>query len=194
MDKHDFLVNYFSQFVDLTHEEINAIRRADIIREYSKGDVLLRQGQVAKSCFLVLKGCVKRYYIEDGEERIMEFYTENDPIAPVSYTTKEPSDYYISCVETCLISTGNEERTQQVLLQFPHFAPIFMKIGDSVQAKKQVSMDTYKNLGPEARYQKLMETRPDLLTRVPQYMIASFLGIKPESLSRIRKRMWSNKE
>ncbi|WP_343486152.1 Crp/Fnr family transcriptional regulator [Allomuricauda sp. d1] len=193
MDNGDFLVNYFSQYVDLTEEEVDSIRKADIIREYTKGDVLLRQGQIAKNCFLVLKGCVKRYYIDGGEEKIMEFYTENDSIAPVSYATKEPSEYYISCVEPCLISTGNEEKTQQVLLQFPHFAPIFMKIGESVQAKKQVSMDTYKNLEPEARYQKLMETRPDLLNRVPQYMIASYLGIQPESLSRIRKRMVSGK-
>lgn len=191
MGHHDFLVDYFAQYIDLSKEEVDAIRQADIIREYKKGDMLLRQGQIAKTCFLVLRGCVKRYYIDEGEEKIMEFYTENDPIAPVSYATKEPSEYYLSCVEPCIISTGNEESTQQVLQQFPHFAPIFMKIGDSVQAKKQVSMDTYKNLDPEARYQKLMETRPDLLNRVPQYMIASFLGIQPESLSRIRKRMWS---
>ena len=70
--------------------------------------------------------------------------------------------------------------------------PIFIKIGDDLSAKKQMLMDDFKNLSPEDRYQKLMETRPDLVNRVPQYMIASFLGIQPESLSRIRKRMWSN--
>jgi len=123
----------------------------------------------------------------------MEFYTENDPIAPVSYTTKEPSQYFISCVEPSVISTGTEERTQRFLQEFPRFVPIFVKIGDSLSAKKQVSLDEYKNLSPEDRYQKLLETRPDLVNRVPQYMIASYLGIKPESLSRIRKRIWENK-
>jgi len=56
---------------------------------------------------------------EDGEEKIMDFYTENDPIAPVSYTSQEPSEYYLSCVEPCLISTGTEESTERFLAMFP---------------------------------------------------------------------------
>ena len=193
MDSSNFLVDYFSQYITLSEEEVQLIQQEDIIREYKKGDILLREGEIAQECFLVLKGCVKRYYLEDGEEKIMEFYTENDPIAPVSYTTKEPSEYFISCVEPSVISTGTEERTQRFLQEFPRFVPIFVKIGDSLSAKKQVSLDEYKNLSPEERYQKLLENRPDLVNRVPQYMIASYLGIQPESLSRIRKRIWANK-
>ncbi|MEO0338954.1 MAG: Crp/Fnr family transcriptional regulator, partial [Bacteroidota bacterium] len=170
------------------------IKNENIIRQYKKNDFLLQEGQYAQECFLVLQGCVKRYYLEDGEEKIMDFYTENDPIAPVSYTTKEPSKYFLSCVEPCIISTGTEERTQRFLQQFPRFIPIFVKIGDSLTAKKQVKLDELKNLSPEARYQKLLNDRPDLIERVPQYMIASYLGIQPESLSRIRKRMWTNRK
>ncbi len=192
MDTDDLLVNYFSQYITLSSEEIQLIKNEDIVQEYKKDHVLLREGQVAQRCFLVLKGCVKRYYLEDGEEKIMEFYTENDPIAPASYATKEPSEYYLSCVESCLISTGTEESTQRFLQEFPRFVPMFVKIGDSLTAKKQVSMDDFKNLSPEGRYQKLLETKPDLVNRVPQYMIASYLGIQPESLSRIRKRIWTD--
>ncbi|MEM9674440.1 MAG: Crp/Fnr family transcriptional regulator, partial [Bacteroidota bacterium] len=96
--------------------------------------------------------------------------------------------------EPCLISTGTEESTQRFLQEFPRFVPMFVKIGDSLTAKKQVSMDDFKNLSPEGRYQKLLETKPDLVNRVPQYMIASYLGIQPESLSRIRKRIWADKK
>lgn len=194
MNTKNFLVDYFSQYITLSEEEVQIIKNEDIIREYKKDDILLKEGQVAQVCFLVLKGCVKRYYLEDGVEKIMEFYTENDPIAPVSYISKEPSKYYLSCVEPCIISTGTEERTQRFLQEFPRFIPIFVKIGDSLSAKKQVFLDDYKNLSPEIRYQKLLETRPDLVNRVPQYMIASYLGIQPESLSRIRKRMWANRK
>ena len=193
MNTDNFLVDYFSQYITLSEEEVQIIKNEDIIREYKKNDFLLKEGQMAKECFLVLKGCVKRYYLEDGEEKIMDFYTENDPIAPVSYTNKEPSKYYLSCVEPCIISTGTEERTQRFLQTFPRFIPIFVKIGDNLKAKKQMFLDDFKNLSPEVRYQKLLDTRPDLINRVPQYMIASYLGIQPESLSRIRKRIWSNK-
>lgn len=191
MSTEDLLVNYFSQYITLSKEEVELIKSHDIIKEYKKNAVLLKEGQVAKECFLVLKGCVKRYYLEDGEEKIMEFYTENDPISPVSYTTKEPSEYYISCIEPSIISSGNEERTQLFLQEFPRFIPIFIKIGDTLSAKKQVAIDAYKSLSAEERYYKLLEERPDLMNRVPQYMIASFLGIQPESLSRIRKRSFS---
>ncbi len=194
MNTENLLVEYFSQYMTLSKEEIQLIKGEDIIREYKKNDFLLKEGQIAKECFLVLKGCVKRYYLEDGEEKIMEFYTENDPIAPVSYTNQEPSKYYLSCVEPCIISTGTEERTQQFIQNFPEFVPIFIKIGDRLSAKKQIAFDTFKNSSPEIRYQKLVESRPDLINRVPQYMIASYLGIKPESLSRIRKRLWSDKK
>ena len=191
MDTEDLLVNYFSQYITLSEEEIDIIKSNDIIREYKKNDILLKEGQVAKECFLVLKGCVKRYYLDEGEEKIMEFYTENDPISPVSYTTKEPSEYYISCIEPSIISSGNEEKTQLFLQEFPRFIPIFIKIGDDLAAKKQIAVDEYKSLSAEERYFKLLENRPDLINRVPQYMIASYLGIQPESLSRIRKRTWS---
>ena len=193
MNTDNLLVEYFSQYMELSEEEIKIIKNEDIIREYKKNEVLLKEGQFANNCFLVLKGCVKRYYLEDGEEKIMDFYTENDPITPVSYVDKKPSKYYLSCVEPSIISTGNDESTQRFIENFPKFVSIFIKIGDSLSAQKQVSFDNFKNLSPEERYQKLIETRPDLIKRVPQYMIASYLGIKPESLSRIRKRLWSDK-
>jgi CRP-like cAMP-binding protein len=193
MGTDNLLVDYFSQYITLSEEEIQLIKEENIIRDYAKGDILLKEGQLAKECFLVLKGCVKRYYLEDGEEKIMEFYTENDPIAPVSYTTKKPSEYYLSCVEPSIISTGTEERTERFLKDFPHFIPAFLKIGDTLSAKKQIIADSFKNLSPEKRYLKLLEDRPDLANRVPQYMLASYLGIKPESLSRIRKRLYSRK-
>ena len=194
MDAKDFLVDYFSQYITLSEEEVQLIKNEDIIREYQKGDYLLKEGQIAQVCFLVLKGCVKRYYLEDGEEKIMEFYTENDPIAPVSYTTQQPSQYYLSCEEPCIISTGTEERPQRFLAAFPRFVPIFIKIGEHLSVEKQISADNFKNLAPEDRYQKLLDTRPDLVNRVPQYMIASYLGIQPQSLSRIRKRIWASKK
>ncbi|MEN1784733.1 MAG: Crp/Fnr family transcriptional regulator [Bacteroidota bacterium] len=175
-----------------TDEEADLIRKEDIIQNYSKNYILPQQGAIAQHCFLVLKGCVKRYYLDNGVERIVDFYTENDPITPVSYVDKKPSQYFLSCVEPCIISKGTEESTQRFLERFPKFVPIFVQIGDRLAAKQQLQLDDFKNLAPEERYQKLLEERPNLVNRVPQYMIASYLGIQPESLSRIRKRLWKS--
>lgn len=194
MDNDTFIFDYLSQYMTLSEEEIQIISGENLIREYKKGAILLKEGEIAQECFLVLKGCVKRYYLEEGTEKIMEFFIENDPITPLSYSQQEPSKYFLSCVEPCIISTGTAERTEQFLRKFPRFVPIFVKIGDGLTAKKQVFLDDLKTLSPEDRYQKLLDTRPDLVNRVPQYMIARYLGIQPESLSRIRKRIWSNQQ
>ena len=184
------LIEYLSQFTSLNEEEIKIIEEQSIIKECKKGEILLKEGQLSKESFLVLQGCVKSYYInKSGDEDITEFYTNNDLIIPVSYTNQKPSTYYLKCIEPCLLSTGNPERTNQFLKQFPKFATICMQINNRLLANKQISFDNYRNFPPETRYQKFIENRSELLNRIPQYMIASYLGIKPQSLSRIRKKL-----
>lgn len=186
------LIKFLSKYGSFTEEEVRIIQDQKIIREYGKDTILLREGQLAKECFLVLKGCARSYYLFDGEERTTEFYTEYEPVIPVSYTKNEHSEYFISCMEDCIVSVGSKESTEKFLKDWPKFAPLFAKISNDILANNQISFDTYKNLPPEKRYQKLLELKPGLVQRVPQYYLASYLGIKPQSLSRIRKRLAEN--
>ncbi len=187
------IINYLTKYLSLTDEEVNLINDLNLIREFSKGTVLLKEGESAEECYLVLEGCIRSYFIIDGEEKTTEFYTENEPVTPVSYTQQKPSEYYLSCVEDCLLSVGSAKTTEVLLTKVPGIAILFRKINDELLAKQQVKFDNYINLSPSKRYLKLLETRPDLCQRIPQYQLASYLGIKPESLSRIRKRI-SNKD
>jgi CRP-like cAMP-binding protein len=186
------LLKFLSKYGTFTEEEIRIIQDQKIIREYRKDSILLREGQIAKECFLVLKGCVRNYYLLDGEERTTDFFTEYEPVIPVSYTKNEPSEYFITCMEDCILSVGSTESTEKFLTDWPKFAPLFAKISNDILANNQISFDSYKNLSPEKRYQKLLELKPGLIQRVPQYYLASYLGIKPQSLSRIRKRLAEN--
>lgn len=183
------LIKYFSQFVELNKEEIKAIKEHNAIKEYKKGDILLKEGQLSIESFLILKGCVKSYYIEEGEEHITEFYTENELVIPVGFTHQETSAYFLSCVEDCVLSAGTTEKTNHFLQKFPRLAPICLQISHNLLAKKQISFDDYRILSPDIRYQKFIENRPKLINRIPQYMVASYLGVKPQSLSRIRNRL-----
>ena len=183
------LLQFLSKYATLSEEEVQLIKEQNIIREFKKESILLKEGQIAKECYLVLKGCVRIYYLIDGDEKTTEIFTENEAIIPVSYTKQEPSACYITCVEDCILSLGNADSTAQFINTFPKFAPIISKISNDLLANQQISADTYKNLSPEKRYQKLVELRPDLVQRVAQYHLASYLGIKPQSLSRIRKRL-----
>lgn len=183
------LTKYLSKYQSLTKEEVSIIEDTNLIREYQKGAVLLKEGQIAEECFLVLNGCVRSYYLFDGHEKTTEFYTELQPITPISYVKKLPSEYYLECIEDVILSVSNNEKTIQFLKKYPQFTSLITTISNDVLANKQLALDDFKNLSPEERYLELLNKRPDLINRVPQHQLASFLGIQPQSLSRIRKRI-----
>lgn len=75
------------------------------VKRFAGGEVLLREGEVARRCWFTIEGCVRAYRIVDGQERTTAFYTEGDPIAPLaSYLRREPSDHALVCVEACTLA------------------------------------------------------------------------------------------
>ena len=136
-----------------------------------------------------MEGCIRSYYLEDGDEKTTEFYTELETINPVSYIKKEPSEYYIEALEDSIVALGSEERNKQLLQNVPRLGEMLLKMNGDLIVENQIELDDFKKLSPEERYKKLVKTRGDLVQRVPQYHLASYLGITPVSLSRMRKRM-----
>ncbi|MGD1848381.1 MAG: Crp/Fnr family transcriptional regulator, partial [Salibacteraceae bacterium] len=116
------IFEFLAQYIELTAAEKEIITRQNIIRSLKKGSILLREGQVAQECFFILKGCVYSYYLVNGGLKVSEFYTEAQPITPVSYTTKAPSGYYLECAEDCVLAIGTPERTAELLQQLPRLA------------------------------------------------------------------------
>ena len=188
----DKIIEFITQYIPLTTEEIDIIKEQNLINFYKKGTVLLSEGEYARDCYFVIKGCVRSFHLIDGEERTTEFYTENQTINPVSYLTKKPSTYYLSCLEDCVIALGNEQRNKQLLTRVPKLESMVINLSGTLLAENQNSLDDFKNLSPEMRYKKLVESRPELFQRAPLYHIASYLGITPVSLSRMRKRISSS--
>lgn len=183
------IIKFVSKYITLTKAEKKALLEVDLAKTYTKGTVLLKEGQTAREGYFVLKGCVKAYYIINGEERVTAFYTEGETIEPVSLATREPSEYYLVCMEDCVLNVGNPDNEKEVSEKHPRFQEVCKMASERMLAQKQADFDFFKNSTPEERYVRLLETRPDLVQRVPQYQLASYLGLKPESLSRIRKRL-----
>jgi len=185
----DIIIEYLSKYIELTNEEIDIISNQNVIQSFKKGTILLSEGEIAKECYFILKGCVSSYYLQEAEVKVTEFFTEKQPISPVSYTTKKPSEYFLECLEDCIISIGNPESSEELMRKVPRLAALGTTVLEDQLANQQMKYDDFIKLSPEERYQNLQKNSPDLLNRVPQYLIASYLGIKPESLSRIRKRL-----
>lgn len=186
------IINYISKYIPLTEEEIEIINEQNLIRFYKKNEVLLAEGEYPKECYFVLNGCVRAYYLLDGEERNTEFYVENQSITPVGYQTKQPSEYYLACLEDCVLALGSDERNQKLLEKVPKLTSMIMQMSSEILIQKTIEFDEFKTYSPEQRYLNLLEKRPDLVNRIPLYHLASYLGITQVSLSRIRKRISVN--
>ena len=183
------LFDFISKYISLTEEEKNAILSLDLFRSVKKGTVLLQQGQPSQNSYFVLKGCIRIYYILDGEEKTTAFYTEMDALTPHCVNNKAPSDYFISCVEDSIITVSNAAMEVEVNSKFPKFETMCRILSEELLAKQQIDFDEFKLFSPEQRYLNLLQKRPDLIQRVPQHQLASYLGIKPQSLSRLRARI-----
>lgn len=183
------IIDFLSKHITISKKLEQLIIEYSQIKSLKKETIIVREGQMAKECFFILKGCMKKYYLLDGEEKITKFYTEGEVITPSSYTNKEPSKYYISTVENTIVSFGNPESENEIYKNHPELESLTRKLGEIFLVNTSNEFDNWVNHNPEERYLHLLKNRPDLLQRIPQYDIANYLGIRPESLSRIRKRL-----
>jgi len=191
----DLLFDFLSKYISLTDEEKNAILSLDIFRSVNKGTILLKEGQKSNKGYFILKGCIRTYYVIDGEEKTTAFYTEMEALNPPCVISKTPSEYYISCLEDSILIVSNSDMVVETNSKFPKFETLCRILSEELLAKQQLDFDEFKTSSPEQRYLNLLHKRPDLLQRVPQHQLASYLGIKPQSLSRIRARILNkNKE
>lgn len=191
----DILFDFISKYISLTEDEKNALLSLDIFHSFKKGTILLKEGQKSKHSYFVLKGCIRAYYIREGEEKTTAFYTEMDALTPHCVVNKTPSDYFISCVEDSIILVSDSDMGVEINSKFPKFEIMCRMLSEELLAKQQIDFDEFKTSSPEQRYLNLLQNRPDLIQRVPQSQLASYLGIKPQSLSRLRARILEkNKE
>lgn len=192
MENIEKLIAYFSKFQPLAEEEKDVIRSGTEIREVKKAVVLLKEGDIPKDNYFIVEGCIRQYYLTDGEENTSNFFTEEEWILPFTGVEDNgTSRYYLECMEDSHLLIANDEAGNEFLEKFPEFLKISQQILEKEIVRQQGELAKYINQSPEQRYIDLQNNRPDLVNRVPQYQIASYIGVKPESLSRIRKRIAS---
>ncbi|GGG35172.1 cyclic nucleotide-binding protein [Croceivirga lutea] len=185
----NLLIEYISEHIELNEDEKNAIESLNIFHSIKKGEVLLKQGEISHKGYFVIKGCIRSYYIINGEEKSTAFYTELEGVTPHCVLNNKPSEYYLNCIEDSIILISNPEMEAEIFQKFPKFESLCRILSEKLLTKNQIDLDKFKISSPEQRYKNLLENRPDLVQRIPQHQLASFLGIKPQSLSRIKARM-----
>ena len=180
---------YLSKYIPITKELEEELSKIEFIKCFKKGTILLEEGKISNECYFIIKGCIRSFYIKDGEEKTTEFYTEEQAVVPSAYGNKISSEYYLECIEDTIAGVGTPELETEMYQKFPQIESLNRALGEAIMAKYQDTFAEFKMASPEERYLALLKNRPDLIQRAPQHQIASYLGIKPESLSRIRKRI-----
>lgn len=188
----ELLFRKFAEKINLTDAEKELSRSFFISKKMRKKQYLLQQGDVCKYSAFVEKGLMRLYNVDDkGHEHITQFAFEGWWVADqFSFLTGEPSEYNIEALEDSELLLLTRQAEEQMLERIPKFERFFrILLQSNVIATQKRLMDTLSQTAEE-RYTELIAACPETMpNRIPQHMLASFLGITPETLSRIRKQI-----
>ena len=186
---HESLFAYFERSFKLTDDDKAVIR--DVLKPLTlkKGEFLQHEGEVARLGAFVSKGFLRSYVIDNkGKEHIIQFAPENWWISDKIGMTKDaPATYSIDAIEDSELLTTDMQGHITMLQKIPGYAESFQKGMQKRTAAKDIRIVHSLSSTAEERYDDFLATYPTIAQRVPQHMLASYLGITPETLSRIRK-------
>ncbi|WP_020532261.1 Crp/Fnr family transcriptional regulator [Flexithrix dorotheae] len=191
MYSRDYFIAHIHKYIPLDERETEFLRSSVFIKSFKKGEYLLKEGQVSKEFFFNLKGCVRLFYVVNGEEKSSFFYTENNFISSYeSFVHQTPAKHNFQCIEDCELVVITSESASQLLKYSPKFESLARIVMEEELVIYQNMVASYVTLNPEQRYQAFLAENGELMHRIPQHFIASYLGVNAESLSRIKKRLY----
>ncbi len=188
----ELLFQKFDEKINLTEEEKQLSRSFFIPKKLRKRQYLLQQGDVCKYVAFVEKGLLRSYTVNDrGTEHITQFAFEGWWIADqFSFLTGEPSEYNIEAMEDCELLLLTKRAEEEMLEKIPKLERYFRILLQNSLIATQKRLASSLSQTAEERYNELIKACPETLPhRIPQHMMASFLGITPETLSRIRRQV-----
>jgi len=185
------LIDYIKRIVELSDEDENILLSSVKTRKYLKGQYILQQGDVCSISAFVLKGCTKTFYLDDqGQEHVIMFSIEDWWTSDLaSFITQTPSDFNVQCLENTEVVLFPYETHDQLLEEVPILERFFRKIVERALVASQKRVVRNLSMSARDRYLYFRKQYPKIEQRVPQYLIASYLGITKEFLSKIKSQL-----
>jgi CRP-like cAMP-binding protein len=189
----DLFKKHIEKFIVINEEEFSEVLSFFQVEQVQKKQNLMMEGQVCKYHYFVLKGCLRKYFVnEKGIEQTTEFAIENWWLTDnKAFEQRLPTEFFIQAVEHSEVLRIDNLSQEQLLQAFPKMERYFRFIYQRAFAASQMRIKYLYGLSKEAFYHHLNEQHPEFVQRMPQYLIASYLGFTPEYLSEIRKKFSS---
>ena len=191
MEKFQPLLDYINRVVELTEEEEQKLVGLISTRKLLKGQYFLQQGDICKFSGFVVSGCTKTFYVDDeGQEHVVMFSTEDWWTSDMgSYIAQKPADFNVQCLEKTELIQFSFEQQEEMLRQIPKLERFFRIIIERALVASQKRVVRNLSMSAKDRYLFFRNEYPKIEQRIPQYLIASYLGITKEFLSKIKSQL-----
>ncbi len=191
----EVLINYFNQLIPLNSEEKIIVSKVFKPRLYRKKQYVLQEGDICEKFNFVVRGCLRMYKIDEkGNTHIIQFASENWWMIDIaSFHGKKPSELVIDALEDTMVLQISYDDLISLYINYPKFDKIFRVLIENSFVSLQNRLLQNISSTAEERYISFIEVYPHLSNRLSQTQIASFLGVTPEFLSRLKSRLVKQK-
>ena len=178
------------RFISLTAEEEALLVSKLSVKDVKKKEHLLQAGQVCHDNYFIVNGCFRLYLVTGkGVEQVIQFGIEDWWITDyVSFKNGKPSDFYIQATENAQVVVLNRKVQEELFVKIPQLEKYFRLVLEKAYSAQLTRIHYIFNLTGEEQYRLMVKNYPAFVQRIPQYMLASFLGITPEFLSALRAK------
>jgi CRP-like cAMP-binding protein len=189
MTPHENLLTVIRHFISLTSTEESLLEELFVAEQVPKGGFFLRQGEVSRKVAFVVEGVFHNFRSRDGQEHSFYFGREQEFIGDYSsFLPAKPALHAIQALEPARLLTISYDNLQRFYREVREGERFGRLVAEMLFVDVLGQLTSFYEETPEERYARFVRTYPDLQQRIPQYYIASYVGVKPQSLSRIRGR------
>jgi CRP-like cAMP-binding protein len=184
------LKKHINKFIKINEQDYDEILGYFTIIEAPKKQNLIVEGKICKSNYFVSSGCLRMFFVnEKGVEQTVQFALENWWLADyTSFSSQKPSGFYIQTVERSELLALDFSSQEKMFQQFPQMERYFRLVHQRAHAAAQFRIRNLYGVSREELYRQFNKLYPEFVQRVPQYLLASYLGFTPEYLSEIRNK------
>ena len=187
----DNFLNLFDSYVKLTDKDIDICKQYFELKSLPKNNIVEEENKVPKHLYFITKGFMRLFYYDDnGDEITTHIESQNQFITSFTNFIREiKSNENLECITNCEFYKIERRKLIELIEKNENFKNFSLVIFEQAAARTQIRANDFATLTADLRYKKLVEQQPEIIQNVPIQYIASYLGIKPQSLSRIRKQI-----